>query len=433
MAARIYYADLWGLRGDWPNPQQGTKYYALAESDIASTDWCELQPNSPFYFFVPRNEDFRAEYELGWKVTEIFPTNCVGLFTARDALAIQRSPEEVENTIHKFVALSAEEARNQYELGNDVRDWKVSLAQKDIIDTKLDSKKIVRISYRPFDNRYTYYTGHSRGFHCRPRGKVMHHMLTTRNLGLITNRQIMTGTINHIFITNNIMDLHVIETAHASAYLFPLYLYPAESEMQFEKGIRRPNLNADFIRRFSEKLGLEFIEAGKGDLEEKFGPEDIFNYAYAVLHSPAYRSRYAEFLKIDFPRLPLTSDRELFKALVTKGAELVSIHLMESVMLARPITRYPVTGSNHVEKVRYDEANQRVYINKNQYFEGVSSDIWDFHIGGYQVCHKWLKDRKGRTLSYDELTHYQRIIVALKETICLMQEIDALIPSWPIE
>jgi predicted helicase len=203
--------------------------------------------------------------------------------------------------------------------------------------------------------------------------------------------------------------------------------------MQFEEGHRRPNLNPKFIKAISEKLRLEFVEDGKGDLEQTFGPEDIFNYAYAIFHSPTYRSRYAEFLKIDFPRLPLTSDKVLFKALVVKGAELVSLHLMESPTLNNLITKYPVSGSDTVDKVSYDEKNRRVYINKTQYFEGVPPEVWNFHIGGYQVAQKWLKDRKGRTLTYDELTHYQKIVVALKETIRPMAEIDTLIPVWPVE
>ena len=207
----------------------------------------------------------------------------------------------------------------------------------------------------------------------------------------------------------------------------------SKGEMQFEGGNRRPNLNPEFVKDVSEKLGLTFVEDGKGDLEQNFGPEDIFNYAYAVFHSPNYRTRYAEFLKIDFPRLPLTSDKELFKATTEKGAEMVALHLMEAPVLNNLITKCPVAGSNEVEKVTYDSKNQRVYINKTQYFEGVPPEVWEFHIGGYQVCQKWLKDRKGRTLTYDELTHYQKVIVALKETIRLMAEIDELIPGWPVE
>jgi predicted helicase len=203
--------------------------------------------------------------------------------------------------------------------------------------------------------------------------------------------------------------------------------------MQLEAGHRRPNLSPEFIKAVSEKLGLKFSEDGKGDLEKTFGPEDIFNYAYAIFHSPTYRTRYAEFLKMDFPRLPLTSDKALFKALTKKGAELVSLHLMESPILNNLITKYPIAGFNTMEKGSYDDNNQQVYVNKTQYFEGIPPEVWNFHIGGYQVCHKWLKDRKGRTLTYDELTHYQKIIVALKETIRLMAEIDALIPRRPVE
>ena len=203
--------------------------------------------------------------------------------------------------------------------------------------------------------------------------------------------------------------------------------------MNFDGNERRPNLNADFIRELGGKLGLQFIDDGKGDFINTFGPEDIFNYAYAVFHSPTYRTRYAEFLKIDFPRLPLTSDKILFKSLAEKGTELVSLHLMEAPILNTPITKYPIDGSHKVEKVAYDEKNQRLYINKTQYFEGVPAEVWEFHIGGYQVCHKWLKDRKDRTLSYDERVHYQKIVVALNETTRLMAEIDGIIPSWPVE
>ena len=241
---------------------------------------------------------------------------------------------------------------------------------------------------------------------------------------------------SYIFVTKAAPESCLFESAYANNIVFPLYLYPSNQEIAgglYQPKERRPNLNPEFIKDFSGKLGLEFIEDGKGDLQETFGPEDIFNYAYAVFHSPTYRTRYAEFLKIDFPRLPLTSDKELFKALVAKGAELVALHLMESPKLNPLITQYPIVGPNQVEVVRYDEANQRVYINKSQYFEGVSPEVWNFHIGGYQVCQKWLKDRKGRTLTFDDLLHYQKITVALKETIRLMAQIDALIPNWPIE
>jgi predicted helicase len=261
----------------------------------------------------------------------------------------------------------------------------------------------------------------------------MMHMLMGRNLSLISARSNKSTEMNHFFCSRYIMETKCGESTTQSC-LFPLYLYPTEGEMQFEEG-RRPNLKPEFIEAVSDKLGLKFVSDGKGDLKETFGPEDIFNYAYAVFHSPTYRSRYAEFLRIDFPHLPLTSDTELFQALAQKGAELVSLHLMEAPVLEQERTqiKFDVTGSNVVEKVTYDETAKRVYINKTQYFEAVPSEVWSFHFGGYQVAQKWLKDRKGRTLTYDELTHYQKVIVVLKETIRLMAEIDELIPGWPLE
>jgi predicted helicase len=421
-SCRIHYSDIWGLRE--------SKYKQLTEDDLATSEWSELLPSSPYYLFVKRDEAELEEYMRGWKVTDIFPINSVGIVTARDNLTIKWTKEEIIKTVDDFVSLAPEQARQQYDLGNDTRDWKVELAQKDLKDSSLIHDRIAPISYRPFDARYTYYTGRSRGFHCMPRGEVMHHMLTGQNLGLLMTRQ--TRDQWNALATNFIVG-HKSLTAYDITSLFPLYLYPAEGEMQFDDGKRRPNLNPEFITDFSQKLGLSFVEDDKGDFETTFGPEDIFNYVYAVFHSPTYRTRYAEFLKSDFPRLSLTSNKELFKALVSKGAELVSLHLMKSPKLNNYITRYPVAGSNSLEKVYYDENNQRVYLNKEQYFEGVPAEVWVFHIGGYQVCQKWLKDRKGRNLSYDDITHYQKIIVALKETIRLMAEIDEIIPGWPLE
>jgi predicted helicase len=171
-------------------------------------------------------------------------------------------------------------------------------------------------------------------------------------------------------------------------------------------------------------------------LPQGIAPEDIFDYAYAVFHSPTYRTRYAEFLKIDFPRLPLTSNLKLFRALAAKGAELVALHLLESPKVEDFLTDWPVKGDNIVEKVQYTEKDHRVWINKTQYFGGVPKPVWDFHIGGYQVCHKWLKDRKGRRLTYEDTQHYQKVVVALSETIRLMAEIDEVIGQhggWPMK
>lgn len=419
--AKVHYADLWGLREE--------KYHALFESDIVATVWAKLNPSSPCYLFIPRDEAQLVEYEKGWKVTDIFPVNNTGFYTSRDDFVMDFDQKVLKDRISCFIGneFSDEEVIIRYGL-KEKDYWNVHSSRDLIRRDKEYESKLIDCLYRPFDKRAIFY--HSAVIQ-RPRFKIMRHMLT-RNLGLISARSNKTPQANHFFCSRNITELKCGEYSIGS-YLFPLYLYLAEGEMNFNSGHRRPNLSPEFTKDVSSKLGLRFIEDGGGDINITFGPEDIFHYAYAVFHSPTYRTRYAEYLKIDFPRLPMTSDKDLFKALTDKGAELVSLHLMESPVLNNLITRYPVVGSNKVEKVGHYENNRRVYINNTQYFEGVSPEVWGFHIGGYQVAQKWLRDRKGRTLIYDELTNYQKIIVALKETIRLMAEIDQLIPTWPLE
>ncbi len=436
--ARVYHADLWGERGG--------KYAALWENDVSTTAWAELKPDAPFYLFVPQDIDLREEYRQGWKVAEMMPVNSVGIVTARDALTIHWSKPELMETVRDFASLPAEEAREKYKLGKDVRDWKVPLAQADLRKHGIEEELATPVLYRPFDIRFTYYTGQTRGFICMPRPEVMGHMLAGKNVGLHLCRQIVSETWQHVLVTNRLTDdSYVSNKTRERGYTLPLYLYPDPNEL-FSKAPwppgpdgRRPNLNPDFVQEMEDRLGLRFVTDGQGDLERTFGPEDVFHYAYAVFHSPTYRERYAEFLRIDFPRLPLTSDLDLFRLLRALGGELVALHLMKKRL--EPITRYPVVGSHIVERghPRYTEPSGdtpgRVYINREQYFEGVPPEVWAFHVGGYQVCEKWLKDRRGRQLSYDDIDHYQRVVAALAETMRLMDEIDGVIADhggWPI-
>ena len=196
-----------------------------------------------------------------------------------------------------------------------------------------------------------------------------------------------------------------------------------------------PNLSARLVSEWFERLGVtaSWLSA-KSKPVQSATPEDIFHYAYAVFHSPGYRSRYAEFLKIDFPRLPLTGILELFRALARLGRELTALHLLESPKLAQPITEFIGGRNPEVEKISW--SRDTVWVDKAQDtgFRGVPEPVWNFHIGGYQVCEKWLKDRKGRTLSADDIAHYQKVVVALSETIRLMAEIDRVIDAnggWP--
>jgi predicted helicase len=438
--ANVRHADLYGLRE--------AKYKWLGREDLKGTKWDALKPQSPFYLFIPQDEELRGEYNKGWKMTEVFPVNSVGIATARDSLTIHWDKDDAWKTVTDFVSLQPEEARAKYNLGKDVRDWKVAFAQRDLKDSGPSKNNVVPVLYRPFDIRYTYFTSRSRGFICMPRPEVMRHILSGANIALITSRLTKGETFGHAQVTRNIVEVICMSPKTSNnGFVFPLYLYPVEKKDSLlspdrytgsSRG-RRPNLLPEFISDFAGRLKLEFASDGKGDLGKTFGPEDVFDYMYAVFYSPAYRSRYVEFLKGDFPRLPLTSNPKLFRALCVLGEELVALHLMEKH--SSEMTAFPVKGDDVVEAVRYTEPGQgakkgRVWINKIQYFEGVPPEVWNFQIGGYQVCHKWLKDRKGRKLEYDDIQHYQHIVAALSETIRLMAEIDVTITrngGWPIQ
>lgn len=457
-SATVRHAHLWGVREVYEEASDerrlvGGKYHWLEKNDVSTTQWITLKPQSPFYLFVPQDTDLLAEYEQGWQVTNIFPVHSVGIVTARDALTIHFSEEEIWKTVADLANLPPEEARIKYNLGKDARDWKVEFAQKDLRtpDSFIKTKeagpfkdKLAPILYRPFDVRYTYYTGKSRGFHCMPRAEVMRQMLTEKNVGLHLCRQIVSETWQHLQVTNKITDdCYVSNKTRERGYTFPLYFYP-ETQVEKDMGIvPRPNLCPKFIADFSMRLCMEFIPDGKGNQQRTFGPEDAFTYIYAVLHSPTYRLRYAEFLKIDFPRVPLTSDDELFRQLTAYGEELVALHLMTSPKLDNLITEFVESGgeaqsassaSRIVAPGHPKYSHGDVLINKKgDRFTGVPEEVWNFYIGGYQVCQKWLKDRKGRTLSDDDIQHYQRIVVALKETMSLMEKIDEAIPGFPIQ
>jgi hypothetical protein len=220
---------------------------------------------------------------------------------------------------------------------------------------------------------------------------------------------------------------------------FPLHLSAEKEECQglFDYD-GKCNFSISFVHRLAEALKLQVSKSG---LPIGLTPEDIFHYAYAVFHSPGYRSRYAEFLKIDFPRLPLTSSLDLFRVLARLGGELVALHLLESPALENPRTQF-VGPSREVVKAGWVDGT--VWIDAGgkksetrpgtSGFRGVTEAVWNFHIGGYQVCEKWLKDRKARKLSKEDIAHYQKVIVALSESIRLMKEIDEAIGKhggWP--
>jgi len=407
--AKIYYADLWGLRSE--------KYKYLLENDVKTTKWQELKPTTPYYFFVPKDFALQSEYDKFWKVTEIFKEWRYGITTHRDHFIVGFTKEAIMQKLTVFNSTLSDELVKEGLKLRDTRDWKLSEARQRLRCIKLEDK-ICSYAYRPFDERLICYEVDliDRG---SDRWALMRHLLKGNNLALVCVRQAKSQYSN-AFVSSVIGSRDYV-TNHSC--FFPLYLYPDEPvgaihELPLQHDI--PKTKSERIPNFTDK----FLQAIKESLGSEPSPEEIFYYIYAVLYSPTYRKRYEEFLKIDFPKVPLPSNNEAFKELNSFGKELVELHLLRHSSLADTEVGFPKGGSNMMEKVVYDEQNQIVFINKEQYFESISKEVWEYRIGAYQVMEKYLKDRKGRKLSLDEIDHYMKMAKAIRLTIVLQEKID---------
>ncbi|MHB8304194.1 MAG: type ISP restriction/modification enzyme, partial [Acidobacteriaceae bacterium] len=422
-AAKVWHAELWSDRH--------TKYAALSDGSLAETSWTELAPTTPAYLFIPEDGSLADEYNECISLRDIFPVSVLGYQTHRDQFAIAFLKSEIEERLSKMrSAIPDEEIYSEYGI-EDNRDWKLSSQRVYLKGDVSWLAPLRKIAYRPFDWRWSYFSYVTMDY---PRKELLQHVAGRENLCLNATRQTRASTWQHAIATDVPAPAVFVEIKDGST-VFPLYLYEGAidgANKDLFAG-RRPNFSRRFLDALAEKLHLP--QEPEHGLPEGISPEDIFHYIYAIFHAPGYRTRYAEFLKRDFPRVPLTADLALFRALAAKGRELVALHLLkesDAPQLHAFVTQFPKPGTDRVDKVKYEAAPQRVWINDEQYFAGVPAETWNFHIGGYQVCEKWLKDRKKRKLSHDDLQHWQRMVVALTETRRLMQEIDALVPAWPL-
>lgn len=412
--AKIHHYNLYGNRE--------CKYQWLSENDISSTIWQEINPQKPFYLLIPQNTSLFEEYNKFWKLSDVMPVNSTGVKTHRDHFALDFEFCELKKRISEFrdLNISDSEIAFSYRL-KDTRDWKLEERRRSLSTIDEWENYLTECLYRPFDLRPYY---HHQDVVESPRNEVMKHMMEHKNLGLVFMRQVAVQEgYNHFMITNNVVDNRAFYSNKGTMQLSPLYIYP-DSTIKFDnsESERRPNFSQEFSKNLIKKLGY-YPE-----------PETVLYYIYSVFHSPTYRNRYGEFLKIDFPRVPITSSKTLFDKLAILGKELAELHLFISKKLDEFSTQFEDCGYRIIAPGHPKYKNGKVIINKQgDGFTGVPEEVWNFYVGGYQVCHKWLKDRKGRTLSDDDIRHYQRIVVALKETITLMQKIDEAIPSWPIE
>ncbi|MBI4670235.1 MAG: hypothetical protein HY741_01025 [Chloroflexi bacterium] len=423
--AKVYHGDLWGDRN--------AKNTFLLSNEINTSSWNLLAPSSPNYFFVPKDFSFEKEYKSYHSIRDIFTLGQNGLKTDRDDLFFDFQRDTLIERMKTFYS-SAGKQRDFLEKYNvfDSSSFDIEARRS---STRFNQQFVKSCLYRPFDFRWLYYNPN---LVSRPAFEVMQHINDKKNLALICLRQSRRSEEGTFLVADRLINKDAV-TIFDIATVFPLYLHnsdDAASQRELSLGFSKSpitNLKSAFVMDAARRLRVKFDLDNTKDRIASFGPEDIFHYIYAIFYSPTYRERYAEFLKIDFPRVPLTRNLDLFRALVAKGADLVALHLMESPALEKPITTFVGRGDNGVASGYPKYEKKTVWINAEQGFEGVPQNVYEFHIGGYQVCHKWLKDRRGRTLSAEDKTHYAKIVVALRETMRLMREIDEVIPGWPIE
>lgn len=412
---KVFHFDLFGKREN--------KYEFLLNNSLNTINFKELELKEPYFTFGNTNIELYKEYESNILLSELFKLNGNGVTTAHDTFVIKNSYSEAFDFFNDFKNSERDEdiLHKKFEVKKK-NGWSILDGYDNLQKTDNVSKFIRKIAYRPFDDKVIFFEDK---LVWRTVRKIMNHYIIGDNIGLLTTKSLKDKNFNHIFITNTISEaIFLSGSTGSNAMNFPLYLYPFnKEENSLIDSSRVANLNEDKIKIFEDCTGLKFtIE--KEETPKTFAPIDILDYIYAVLHSPSYRQKYEEFLKIDFPRVPAPLDHEMFWKLVKLGGEIRQIHLLESPTVEKYITGYPEDGDNVVTKPTYK--NGCVYINETQYFSNVPEVAWNFYIGGYQPAQKWLKDRKDRELKYEEILHYQKIIVSLSETDRIMKEIDKI-------
>lgn len=398
----MHHAEIFGDRKD--------KFNTL---DDDKPEFESVSLGAPDYYFMPKDIKVQVEYQSCIKIDSLMQNLTSGVVGGRDSLNVQFH-DNFSEKINDFRSLTEKELVEKYALV-DSRDWTV---KNSIADIKNSNPVKYCLAYKPLDHRYSIYTGRSKGFVQYPRQSFWHHYQHD-NYGINLMRKIIPNdNFSQVFMSSAIIDKNYYGF---QSYCFPLYFYHPD-------GTRTANFAPAELSALTRQLTADYE------------PEDILDYIYAVLHSPSYRAKYKEFLKIDFPRVPAPTQDE-FDRLVPLGRELRQLHLMKSPVVDDYLTTYPVQGSDEVEKITFvadatsvvgdaiSSVMGKVYINGTQYFGGVPEVAWTFYIGGYQPAQKWLKDRKGRTLTADDLNHYQRIIKVLSETDRVMKEIDL---AWKV-
>lgn len=430
--AEVRQGDLWGARE--------AKYASLWDGTTESLIQAALPHKEPQYPFVVRDYTAESAYSAGFSISELMTDNSAGVLTARDSVSIDFTADVLWDRVTNLRNMEVEEFRDKYAVGSDSKSWKLNAAKADVA-TNFDRSRIINYNIRPLDIRKIFYTGNLGGIQFFPSPKLSKYLAFRQNFSIVSCRQ--TKEQAGAFVSD-FVSAHKSFSAYDISSIFPLYLYPDEQDL--DQSIR-VNFDPKLYAKIRAAAGLTgptpapdhaMVESGAFRTATGSGRPDevkVFDYIYGVLHCPAYRQTYAEFLKIDFPRVPFPPSPEVFRTISEQGEELRRLHLMEDAAIGD--TPYPFHGEAAegedcvVDKPRFEpqpDGSGRVYINgkgtEGQYFDAVPAVSWGFPIGGYQPAQKWLKDRKGRALSYDDIRHYQKIVKILAETDRIMAGIE---------
>ncbi len=437
----VHYADVWGPRepeagvsGAAPSVVNG-KYNWLGQNDVSTTKWETVSPNSPNYFFVPRDETYRQEYEEGFALDAVMPLHSTSVQTSRDSFVIDFDRAPLMARIRELGRsdISDDELRTRYGL-KDGRNWSLKAARERIVRDGVHARDVKEMLYRPFDERFVYFVDELINW---PRHQVMDQMIEG-NIALLVPRHLSGERYSHVFCTRRISEMCVVSTATKEQnYHFPLYVHGGASPKLDLQGFSRAsgervlcNFTRQFVSEVEKRLGR------KVGLGEELSPESLLGYMYSILYSPTYRSRFREALRVGFPRVPVTSNYKLFVKLSGLGTQLMQAHLLETRFGS--ISSFPESGDNLVKYVRAeqtDDGKYRIHINTRQYFDGMTDRVWKYQLGGYQICYKWLQWRLGRQLSYVDLQRFEQLVAALDRTCELVVSVDQAIESsggWPL-
>ena len=396
---KVFYADLIGSRED--------KYKYLLNNSVLTTKWETLgRPREPFYFFYTRKIEKidEEQYESFLSITEIFNKYECGVKTHRDRFIVADTRKELEDRLDHFLdnKVTDETLKRTFNL-KDTGTWNLKDARRELREIGVQEEKFRKYDYRPFCIKWTYLSDILMD---RPRGKEIHDV-NSQNPALVITRQLAYLPFSHAFITAKLADICLISLrTKESSYIFPLYLLKNRKKIS--------NIKDSVLRKLKAIFGRDV------------DPIEVFNYIYAVLYSEKFREKYAEFLKVEYPRIPFTSDYKLFSKFADLGRKLATIHFLTFDSEEERKIGYPIDDTNVVEEIRYDRQNHRIYINNKQFFEGIVDEEWNFFIGGHQVLDRWLKDMKGQKLSLEDIRYFIRIIAAVRETIKVMRELDDL-------